>query len=285
VEPVVRAVHGVPADEIAAETAFPWATGHSSLTVAAARRPRPSGPIFLGIRAGMGRLVEGLAGDLGETDVRTSCPAGPIEVAGQIYRVRAEGVGIEADGVVIAVPAPDAATLLDSVAPNSSKSLAAIRYSASAVVLMRFARTKLGRPLDASGYLVAPDERSVVTACSFLSAKWPHLRHPSGEWLRAVVTAPDALALPDEGLMHRAGVEVSTTMRARGGPDRILLRRWDPALPVYAPGHGARLAKARAALPARLALAGAYLDGVGVPDCIRSGEQAARAVARVLAVR
>ena len=283
VEPVVRAVHGVPADEIAADTAFPWASGRSSLTVAAGTRPRPTGPMFLGMRGGMARLADGLAGDLGETAVRTACPAAPIEEAGSRYRIPAGGDILEADGVVLAVDARDAATILSSVAPGASTRLAGVRYSASAVVLMRFAPGKLGRPLDASGYLVTPDEGGVVTACSFLTSKWPHLDDPSGRWLRAVVTDPDALALPDGGLMHRVGVEVSTAMRARGGPDRILMRRWDPALPIYAPSHPARVAAARAALPDRIALAGAYVDGVGLPDCIRTGEQAAQGIVRALA--
>jgi oxygen-dependent protoporphyrinogen oxidase len=285
VEPVVRAVHGAPADEIGADTAFPWASGHSSLTVTAARRPRPTGPMFIGMRGGMAGLVDGLSGDLGETEVRTESRAGPIEEAGSRYRIPVGDESVRADGVVVAVAAPDAATILGSVAPDASRQLAGVRYSASAVILMRFAPEKLGRPLEASGYLVAPDEDSVVTACSFFSTKWPHLDDPSGRWLRAVVTDPDALALPDEGLMHRVGVEVSTALRARGGPDRILMRRWDPALPIYAPGHSARVAAARATLPDRVALAGAYVDGVGLPDCIRTGEQAARGVVRVLARR
>jgi protoporphyrinogen/coproporphyrinogen III oxidase len=282
VEPVMRAVHGVPGDQVGAETAFPWAIGRASLTVAAARRPRPSRTTFLGMRGGMGSLVEALASGLGEAKVRTGCPAGPIEEAESVYRVPAGGSVLEADGVILAAPAPDAAALLPSAAPEASRHLAGIGYSGSAVVLMRFGQGTLGRPLDASGYLVTPEEGGVVTACSFLPAKWPHLQDPSGAWLRAVITAPDALALPDEGLMHRAGVEVSTTMRARGGPERILIRRWHRALPIYGPGHAGRVAMGRAALPDRVAVAGAYVYGVGLSDCIRSGEDAARDVVGLL---
>ena len=60
------------------------------------------------------------------------------------------------------------------------------------------------------------------------------------------------------------------------------MRRWRRALPVYAPGHGRRIAAARAGLPRHIALAGAYVDGVGLPDCIRTGEEAARALVRAL---
>ena len=279
VAPLLRAVFGVPADEVAAETAFPWAAGRTSLWVAARDRPRSAGATFLGIRAGMGRLVDAAANDLDGVEVRTRCPAERIEARGLRYAIAAGGRLLEADAVIVAAPAPEAATLLRGVAPQTSKSLAEVSYAASAVVLMRFAHGTLGRPLDASGYVVAPEERAVVTACSFLPTKWPYLRDRAGLWLRAVVTEPDALALPDEGLRHRVAVEVGATMRARGGAEPILMRRWPLALPAYAPGHGRRIAAARAALPERIALAGAYLEGVGVPDCIRTGEEAARDVA------
>jgi oxygen-dependent protoporphyrinogen oxidase len=184
--------------------------------------------------------------------------------------------------VILATTAPEAGTLLGKVAPDAARSLASVDYSASGVVLMRFAHGTLGRPLDASGYLVAPEEEAVVTACSFLPAKWPHLRDPAGLWLRAVVTDPGALALPDEGLKHRVAVEVGATMRARGGADPVLLHRWPRALPVFRPWHRERIASVRAALPREIALAGAFVDGVGIPDCIRTGEDAAREVVHAL---
>jgi len=282
VAPLVRAVFGAPADEVAAETAFPWATGRSSLRPSAAARPRSDGATFLGIRGGMGRLVDALVNDLDDVEMRTGCPAQSIDRGEGRYAVRAGGAVLEADAVILATTAPEAATLLRTVAPQASRSLASVDYSASAVVLMRFAHGTLGRPLDASGYVVAPDEEGVVTACSFLPAKWPNLRAPAGVWLRAVVTDSDALALPDEGLKHRVAIEVGATMRARGGAEPVLMRRWWRALPVYAPGHGRRIAAARAGLPRHIALAGAYVDGVGLPDCIRTGEEAARALVRAL---
>ena len=85
--------------------------------------------------------------------------------------------------------------------------------------------------------------------------------------------------------MHRAAVEVSAIMRAHGGADRVLMKRWPRALPIYGPGHASRIAAVKEALPPGVATAGAYLDGVGIPDCIRTGEQAAREVVRTLAAR
>src|SRR2546430_1215772 len=83
-------------------------------------------------------LVAGLVRELGGTDVRLNSPAGPLETMEGGYGVPALGALIEADGVILATPAPDAASLLSSVAPETTPQIGAIEYGASAVVLMRF---------------------------------------------------------------------------------------------------------------------------------------------------
>jgi protoporphyrinogen/coproporphyrinogen III oxidase len=286
VEPLVRGVFGTSAERIGARWAFPWARGRRSLVVAAAARPRPRGPLFLGIRAGMTRLVDALMESLDRVDVRTSCAVESIARSNGRFVVGTSEGQVPADAVLLAVPATAAAGQLEPVAPEAARHLAAIEYGASAVVLLRFAEASLGRALNGSGYLTALSElseRSVVAACSFVSAKWPHVTAAAGAWLRAFVIDPDALALPDEGLKHRAALDVGAAVRAHGGADDIRLTRWADALPVYGPGHERTIAAARAALPPGLALAGAYLDGVGIPDCARTGEAAARDVVRALA--
>ena len=61
-------------------------------------------------------------------------------------------------------------------------------------------------------------------------------------------------------------------------PIDVLVHRWIEALPQYAPGHGELAADIRAGLPPTLAIAGNYLDGVGVPACIGAAGRAAAAV-------
>ena len=140
----------------------------------------------------------------------------------------------------------------------------------------------LGRPLDGSGYLVDPAEGGAVAACSWLSAKWPHLQGP-GTWMRAICTDPAALAAPDAELRSRAATEVNEAMSARAEPDIVRMARWDPALPVFTPGHRELIARALDALPPGVAIAGAHLGAVGIPDCVASGEEAARRLVAVLA--
>jgi oxygen-dependent protoporphyrinogen oxidase len=229
--------------------------------------------------------VRALADSIPDVEMRMESPVESISRADEAFDVAHANGMLRADAIVLAVPASVAARLLADLASGSATPLASIAHAPSAVILLRFPHASLGRPLPASGYLAAADHSGIVAACSFLPSKWPYLRTSSGTWLRAVVTDPRALALPDEGLKHRVALEVGRAVSAHGGADEIRLRRWPEALPIYGPSHRRAVRSAHDALPQRIALAGAYVDGVGVPDCVRTGEQAARAVCRQLADR
>jgi oxygen-dependent protoporphyrinogen oxidase len=278
IAPLIGGVYGVPSTEVSFAHAYPDAADARSLIAAARRRPRTPGPMFLSVRGGMGRLVEALIDDLAGVQLRTACPAEAISLSGDRMRVATPEGDVEADALVLAVPAPTAARLLEAIAPEAAAPIRDVRYSRSAVALLWYEPGTIGRPLDGSGYLVAPQEGAVVAACSWLPAKWAHAASPDRVWLRAVVTDPAALAMSDEDLSARVSAEVDATMDASRQPVDVRLRRWDQALPVFGLGHANRIAAARRALPPNIALAGAYLEGLGVPDCIRTGQAAARRV-------
>jgi oxygen-dependent protoporphyrinogen oxidase len=273
VEPLLRGVFGAPGTEIGVRSAFPMAVGNRSLVRALRRRPG-GGAQFLGVRGGFGRLVDALVSAL---------PAGSVRAGASVVSIRpAAGGGFEVitdagaelgDAVLVATPADAAAAMLAGIAPESSAALRDVRYGASAVVVLRYPSTV--RVPDGSGYLVDPEEGGTVAACSWFSSKWPDLAGGRVVF-RAVVTDPSRLAAPDDELRDRVAAEVSRTIGARTGPDVVRMRRWEQALPVFGPGHGERMRAATAALPDGIALAGAFLGAVGVPDCIESGESAAR---------
>lgn len=282
VGPLVEGVYGAPAGEVSFDAGFPAFRGRRSLVLAMARRRRPDGPAFLSVRGGMGRLVTRLADDLVARGaaVRTGCRvAGLAAAEGRFALLTPDGVE-EADAVLLATPAPAASRLLRQASPGAAYALGWIRFRPSAVVLLRYAAGTLGQPLDGSGFLVAPGEGLAVTACTWLSAKWPHLipegSGSGGVWLRAVVTRFDALGLPDAELRRRVEHEVREAMQGSTRAETVRLHRWGEALPVYAPQHRRRVAAAERALPPRAAVAGASYRGVGLPDCIAGGEQAGR---------
>jgi len=283
IEPLVRGVFGGPGAEVGAWSAFPQAEGRRSLTLAL-RRSRGGPPRFVALRGGFGRLVDALVAALPPDAVRTGIAAGSIEPVDHGFVVRSGDGDVLADAVLLTAPAPGSAELLAEVSPTSSSALAAVRYGASAVVVLRYAHGALGRSMDGSGYLVDPDEGLAVAACSWFSAKWPHAAGGAdGAVLRPIVTDPAALAVPDGDLVERVVREVGTTMRARRDPDVVRMIRWERSLPVFGPGHRQRIRSAVAALPSHVALAGAFLGAVGIPDCVASGEEAARHLVGALA--
>lgn len=275
VAPLAGGVYGAPPDELDLATVLPPATGARSIVRTLRKRPPASGPGFLTLRGGMGRLVDALTAALPDADLRTGVRVTSIEADGGRFRVATTGGDVEGDAVVIALPAPDAAGLVSPIAPEAADALAGIRFSSSAVVHLRYPQGAIPHPLEGSGCLAVPEERTAVAACSWVGSKWPHLATLQPH-IRAIVTAPEPLALPDPVLQERAADEVGRMVGARGAPVDVRLHRWERALPVYAPGHADRVAAVERALPPGMALAGASYTGLGVPDCVHTGRLAAR---------
>jgi oxygen-dependent protoporphyrinogen oxidase len=189
---------------------------------------------------------------------------------------------VDADAVVIAVPAAPAARLLRAHAPIAADRLEEIEAASVAIVTTAWRRADAPR-WESSGYLVPAVYRRPVKAVTFSSAKWSHL--DAGEF--AVVRCSFGrygdvgdLQRDDDDLVGLAVAELTTYAGFTGAPVESRVSRWGGGLPQYAVGHLDRVAAIRravAALPG-LAVCGASYDGVGVPACIASGELAAATV-------
>jgi oxygen-dependent protoporphyrinogen oxidase len=168
-------------------------------------------------------------------------------------------------------------------APRAATLLGAIRYASVALVTLAFPAAAVGRPLDVSGFLVPRTEGLLLTAVSWTTSKWAHLR---GDDERIVVRASAGRidderidSLSDGALVDQIIAELHATMAIAGEPDEVRVNRWVRGFPQYEPGHLDRVdaieREVAAALP-NVALAGAAYRGLGVPACIRSGRDAAR---------
>jgi len=82
----------------------------------------------------------------------------------------------------------------------------------------------------------------------------------------------------DEDLLAWAAQDLSTVFGVTSDPVDCHVQRWMDALPQYGPGHAGLVADLRAGLPAGVAVAGAYLDGIGVPACVAAASRAAAAL-------
>lgn len=256
-------------------------TDPSLLRAAAALRAQAVGtgrPVFLAPRGGMGRLAGALSDALGD-GLRTGCRVDAITREGERWRL--EPLGVTADAVVVATPAFVSGPLLAPVAPEAAALLSSIEHASVALVALAVPRQGIDHPLDASGFLVPRSAGLLLTACSWVTAKWPHLDvDPSTAVLRASVGHDGderGRTLPGDELLGGLLADLRTTMGLRAAPTEVRITRWPRSFPQPRPGHLAAVAAAEASLADTapgLTLTGAWARGVGVPACIRGARTA-----------
>ena len=295
VEPLMTGIYGGDGEQLSLEATFPNLRAleleHGSLIrglLAQSPESTPTRPPFLSLRSGMDTLVAAVVERLERAEVRLRSSVNGLRRGTGAYSVElAEGSTVEADGVVLAVPAFVTADLLADLDPDLATAHAEIPYASSAIVTFAFREEDIERPVDGYGYVVPRTEGSDVLACTWTSSKWEG-RAPEGHALVRVYAGRfgerDVTRLGDDELFGLARDELRL-LGIGAEPHLTLIHRWPRGMPQYVLGHPERLARIDEALERYpgLALAGAAYRGVGVPDCIRSGEEAAEAVARVLA--
>lgn len=263
--------------------------------------PPKSEPAFWALRNGLESLVDRLASALRGrgVDIRPGCAATALTPAGDKWCVEAAGGPIEADGVVLALPAQPAADLLRPLDADAAAMLETVTYAAVGVVTLAYPVGALPDDLYGTGLLVPRDtllplpsvhvlgapanERCMVTACTFLSTKWPHLAAPGHVLVRASVGRfgdERFAALDDDALVDRVAGELAGLLGATELPSAAMVTRWSEALPQYRVHHLLRVGGVESAARrlGSLAVAGAAYHGVGIPACIGSGRAAARSV-------
>ena len=284
VDPLLGGVYAGRAESIGVRAALPTLAaaldaGAPNLTAAVSRAlpPPSSAPVFGGLRDGYRVLLDGLR-RAAAPKVEIDTPATGLVRTAHGWRVDPVGA---VDAVVLATPAPVTAAMLRVIAPEAAAAAAGIELSSSAVVA-------LGLPVhtalpDNSGILVATGESLRAKAFTLSSRKWPHLAERDLAVVRASFGRfgdETPLSWSDEELIAAAVADLATVTGLSPRPETALVQRWRGGLPQYAPGHTERIAVLEdevAGLP-RLAVAGAYLHGVGVPACAASGTAAAQRI-------
>jgi oxygen-dependent protoporphyrinogen oxidase len=243
--------------------------------------------LFVTLAGGMEELVRALAARLPAGAVRLGAAATAVARAGPGWVVRtAGGASLAADGVVLAGPAPRMADVVRELDPTLAGLLAGIDYASSATVALAYPRTAVRHPLDGFGFVVPRVEGRPSIACTFSSVKYPG-RAPAGQVLLRVFLGgacqPDLLDRDDAALVRLAHEDVAALLGIDRPPVLARLWRHPRSMPQYAVGHLDRVAalEARLASLEGLALAGGAYRGVGIPDCIRSGELAAERLVAV----
>ncbi len=294
VDPLLGGVYAGRAAELSLQATIPAladALRTQGSVVAAARAavaaaPRRTGPVFATLARGLGTLPQAVA-DASGARVLLGTPVRAIRASTGGFQIEAGPVPaptlLEADAVIVAVPAHKASVLLGALTPWAAHELGRIDYASTALVTLAYPPVAGTWPAG-SGILVAASEQRPVKALTFSSQKWAHLAG-GPTIVRASVARHGEerlLQRSDEELAELVVDDVAGLTGVRARPIETRVTRWGGALPQYAVGHLDRVRRIRAEVDATpgLAVCGAAYDGVGVPACIRTGRQAA---ARVLA--
>lgn len=248
-------------------------------------RGTSSGPrysLFLSFDAGMQVLVDELARRLPSDRVRLNARVTALrrdESTNEWLLTLADGERISAHSVCLALPAYAAGALLRDVDRQLSAELESIQYSSTATVNIALRRADVAHPLDGFGFVTPAVERRALLACSFSSVKFAERAPARHVLLRAFVGGalqPDMFALDDAAITDAVLKDLRDLLGLRNQPLFTHLERWPRSMAQYHVGHLTKIAGIRDrinVLPG-LALAGNAYAGAGIPDCIRSGQQA-----------
>ena len=241
---------------------------------------------FASFMGGVEELVEGLGRALGEASVRTQAPVKTVRRAGSRWRVEGAGEPIEADAVILALPAFAAASALEADSPGLAEQLRRLPAVSTATITMGFDRKDLPALPTGFGFVVPKSSGRLINAATFVSQKFPQ-RRSELFMIRCFAGGSgkeEDLGLGDAELLERALGDLRAILGLAAQPEIHRIYRWHKANPQYTVGHQTRLRELEshlAGLPG-LTLTGASYYGVGIPDCIRAANETAAMVVKWL---
>ncbi len=306
-EPLLTGIYSGRADRLSILSTFPqlkeMEQRAGSLWKGFMSGPRAQaggGSAFLSLRGGLDSLVQAVARRLDAVTVRTGVkvtrlaladaaaapgePKAPAGAGRDRYRLAlSDGTYVAADAVIVATPAFAAADLIEPICPEAAPHLRAIRFVSTITCVLGYNRADLQHPLNGSGFLVPRKEGRPITACTWVSSKWAHAARPDQALIRCYLGRDgeqEVMGWSDDKVVAAVRNELRELMGITAAPQLVRVYRWERAMPQYEVGHRERVAAIERAVAKRpgIVLAGASYHGVGVPDCVRQGQQAAERV-------
>jgi oxygen-dependent protoporphyrinogen oxidase len=290
VEPLMAGIYGGDGERLSLDATFPRLRDlerrHGSvirgLSASSEEGAVTAAPPFVSFAGGMGELIDHLESRLCDASILTSVEVVALEprAGGGFVLVLGDGARAEADAVILATPAPATARIMRGFDRELSDLHAAIAYGSSVTVSLAFSERDLPRPVAGYGYVVPRVEGSDVVGVTVASNKWPGRATAGHALFRVYLRARhggDITSETDDTLVRAARRELRKTYGVGAPPMLVRTSRWPSAVPQYTLGHVGRVSHIRDRLAAHRGLfaAGAAYAGVGIPDCIASGEAAA----------
>jgi len=246
-------------------------------------RSQPAPSIFSSLKGGMQQLGEALVARLPAEALRANSPVQAVQRQDRGWVVSAGYASDQFDAVIVATPATAAAPLLEIASAELASELKAISYSSSVTVALGFDQDVRANLPAGFGFLVPRREGKRLLAATFVHNKFPHRAPKDRALVRCFLGGSrdeQVLQLTDENILNIVRDELRQILGVKADPLFTRLYRWKGAMAQYTVGHLERLQRIEGLvkqLPG-LALAGNAYRGIGVPDCIRSGEAAMQQV-------
>ncbi|MCE7978732.1 MAG: protoporphyrinogen oxidase [Nitrospira sp. NTP1] len=301
-EPLMAGIYAGDAEQMSLRATFPrfyeLEQTHGSVIrgMMAARRARAQKPsdgrprhtMFVTLKNGLADLVAGLTARIRETGgvLKSGVQAEALRVrshqAGRwMYDVICtDGTALSAEALVLATPAYVSADLVRPLSPLAAGVMETIPYASTATISLIYPAAAVGSRLQGFGFVVPRVEGRDLIAATWTSIKWPHRAPPEEMSVRCYVGGVGREAIlqqDDEALVRCVREELASIVGLQATPHYVEVNRWHRAMPQYTLGHLDRLTQLEAALSrfGGLTVTGAGYRGVGLPDCIRDGAEAA----------
>jgi protoporphyrinogen/coproporphyrinogen III oxidase len=240
-------------------------------------------PLFTSLKNGMQQMVDTLVSRLTPSVVHLNTSVQSLERRGESWVVSAGHAGDQFDGVIVATPTHKAADMVEIGNTPLASELRGIAYTSSITVNLAYDEQVRTALPPGFGFLVPRSEGKRMLAATFAHNKFPYRAPADRALLRCFVGGArneDALQFSDEEILHIVRQELRQILGITAEPLFVRVYKWKSAMAQYGVGHLERLERIDnllAHLPG-LALAGNGYRGIGIPDCIRSGSEAAQKV-------
>jgi len=247
---------------------------------------QPAPPIFTSLKGGMQQLVEALVEGLPDGILRANSPVQAVQKQGRGWVVSAGYASDEFDSVIVATSATAAVPLFEITCAALAFELKAIPYSSSMTVALGFDQDVRAALPPGFGFLVPHSEGKRLLAATFVHNKFPHRAPEDRALIRCFLGGTrdeQVLQIADDEILNIVREELRQILGLNAEPLFTRIYRWKGAMAQYVVGHLERLQRIDDLLKQwpGLVLAGNAYRGIGVPDCVRSGEAAAQHVLAV----
>ena len=245
---------------------------------------------FVSLQGGLQQLIDSLVANMPPDSIQLNSAVQSIQPAANnrwTVTFSSELASQTFDGVIVALPAPRTAQIVSEVDQSLGQQLQSIPYASSAVVSFLLDKKEVSKPLEGFGIVVPTVEGMDIVAASFSSIKFPN-RAPDDQLLVRVFLGgalrPEMVEFSDSQLEEISARDLTQLIGLQGKPTPIDVVRWREKMPQYHVGHVQKVTSIEANLQNHqgLELAGNAYHGVGIPQCVRSGQQAATRLAELL---